>query len=1054
MPDPNVDRLKRTRLEDLDVKAKTILQAWHSARGRADSTIGYGQQHQEELGTFVSNDDYRWTDSYYRDSDYAYEPGPGLGSAESVNHQSEYLENNKNPELFRKIGSVLYNSQHGRQWHSGPIPPNRVSVNNPDSPFKKFAADHHKRRNAEGYNEDIYRTHTFRSGRTRTFKVGSKWVETKPAVEGEGPPTLEERWDSESFEGGPANMAKGGGSATTDISAKLSYMRPYEGEQNALLSINFGDVDYFIPDSPFNRDLYRGFIATSVYGTTYKDELGLSMFDYFFQLADVVGVPSYGNKSIRALYEQAFSDGDAPTIQATKIIRKNQWSQQDTNKQYDEGREYRPGDSYYQFNMTELRDGISHPLEFNAEYGDGDDPTATKNHQSFTLRRGDPDTIALVNEIHRALERNPLGVQYPAMTAMQRAAAIYNRNGKEYTRQPARHEAGHVTLGNYTPGLNKIDNAWPTNSAGIPTNVDHFDSDTPRNLEEIWQNLSHIVAEGPYSGQVGRGASTIELKERFGNSNLASNDYKLRFLRALDGTFANVPSKIDVKNQGVKGFNVGQVRPWNPRGNFGSEKEWGFQLQGDIADLLEEIHDYEQRLLQVRPGGNRINIVFNIKVNLDVLLQQNLLMPSDIHHIRGPSGYPQREDDLVTAIEEGTSSHINDNTFTKLYLQNRSALHSLHRRPIKGIELARNPPGTIGGVSVADLQGPVNRQSGEDNLGHVATSHNADMNSHVFEFAEDEIRANEITQERGFIDNIAGNVRGSENIAGLAPAVINDPDTGPLADKTSLKKTLAEADAQFFPFMFETVNKKGSTNLGRKEYKQYAYFQATIQSLNESYAPAWSSKHFFGRSEQMHTYTFTERSIDLSFVIFAGEIRRLQNLYERVNWLSQQTYPSYDATNHMKSGPIIRMTIGDMYSNLSGFIRSLSFDWNFLGPGGKWEISKGLRIPMACTVTMNFTVMHDDMPDRNYNFYPGPLMHPDGMISAKRGTSNDMPQGGPLIATANRKASGLGNIPADRQFLMDVDGPELRKEQYIDSMNMNRSKGTRIGDGASVDFVF
>ena len=258
-----------------------------------------------------------------------------------------------------------------------------------------------------------------------------------------------------------------------------------------------------------------------------------------------------------------------------------------------------------------------------------------------------------------------------------------------------------------------------------------------------------------------------------------------------------------------------------------------------------------------------------------------------------------------------------------------------------------------------------------------------------------------ITQDRGFIDNISGQVHGNRSgIAGLMPAVENDPRIDSFKDETSFAKSRGRGDEQFFPFMFETVNKKGSSRVGT-EYKQYAYFQASLQSLNESYAPAWSSKHFFGRTEQIHTYTMTDRTIDLSFVIFATEIRRLQNLYERVSWLAQQAYPSYDRDNRIKSGPLIRMTIGDMFSQLTGFIRSLSFDWNYLGPGGKWEITQGLRIPMACTVTMNFTVMHDNMPDRNYAFYPGMLEGGEGLMG-RRGKSPDLPSGGPLIVTADR----------------------------------------------------
>ena len=215
----------------------------------------------------------------------------------------------------------------------------------------------------------------------------------------------------------------------------------------------------------------------------------------------------------------------------------------------------------------------------------------------------------------------------------------------------------------------------------------------------------------------------------------------------------------------------------------------------------------------------------------------------------------------------------------------------------------------------------------------------------------------------------------------------------------------------------------------------------------------------------------TERTIDLSFVIFATEIRRLQNLYERVTWLAQQTYPSYDSSLRLKSGPLIKMTIVDMFSGLNGFIRSLSFDWNHLGPGGKWEITQGLRIPMSCTVTMNFTVMHDIMPDRNYALYPGPLEGGLGLVG-ERGTTAVRPNGGPLIATEEGGRTRSRPSGEDVSFLrermspmefqalqMDLDlaADSYRGQQYIDSLYENRPTGTRTeipGREGEVDLVF
>jgi len=220
----------------------------------------------------------------------------------------------------------------------------------------------------------------------------------------------------------------------------------------------------------------------------------------------------------------------------------------------------------------------------------------------------------------------------------------------------------------------------------------------------------------------------------------------------------------------------------------------------------------------------------------------------------------------------------------------------------------------------------------------------------------------------------------------------------------------------------------------------------------------------------------TERTLDLSFVIFATEIRRLQNLYERVSWLAQQTYPSYDSSSRIKSGPLIKMTIGDMFSGMTGFIRSLSFDWNYLGPGGKWEITQGLRIPMACTVSMNFTVMHDDMPDRNYAFYPGMVRGTEGLIG-RRGKSAELPNGGPLITTAERVASqynrGSAYVGSDahRVRFMSYDDRQAyfkrkeaeaagnynnsRSQQYIDSIEGNQSVGSvQRNSRGDVDLVF
>ena len=142
----------------------------------------------------------------------------------------------------------------------------------------------------------------------------------------------------------------------------------------------------------------------------------------------------------------------------------------------------------------------------------------------------------------------------------------------------------------------------------------------------------------------------------------------------------------------------------------------------------------------------------------------------------------------------------------------------------------RKPPGTIAVVPVASLQGPPSYQNGNVANGMENTT-DEDDSSPVFKFEEDYKRNNTITQDRGFIDNISGQVHGNRSgIAGLMPAVENDPGHD-FPDETSFLKSRGRANEQFFPFMFETVNKKGSSIGGGPEYKQYAYL---LQQLRPS----------------------------------------------------------------------------------------------------------------------------------------------------------------------------------------------------------------------------
>jgi hypothetical protein len=498
----------------------------------------------------------------------------------------------------------------------------------------------------------------------------------------------------------------------------------------------------------------------------------------------------------------------------------------------------------------------------------------------------------------------------------------------------------------------------------------------------------------------------------YSGSSYGPQDYMLMFYSSLE-SWTSSPEESDITSSARKGYNVGQIGgskdfklkepQYRPAlTNFDNAfndfvRTLSIDGSTDIDALIDEA---KIKLVELyRPGLNRINQPFRIPASLDDYLNQNTLLPKET-----PSDYKSPE-----------------SVFSELYVNNRTKdfISDLVEKANK-----ENPEtiqdetvfakGIIAGVPLVEIERDGTLRS------------NPAQTPKVFTFLDDLKNLKYEAKIQGFVNNIPGSVKAlqptiqggvtdTSDIGSELPSVVQHNVNG---FQNKILNRQQKGDEQYFPFLFETENRRR----GSEAREQMCYFQATLDNISEAYNPAWQNKHFFGRTEQVSTYTYTERTINISFSIVANSSRQLQNLHERVNWLAQQTYGQYNITGgqsiKMGVGPLIRMTIGDMFSGLGGFIQSLSYDWNFLGAGGKWEMTQGIRIPMACKVSLGFKVLHDDLPDRNYNLYAGPLQREDGLI---RG--ND----GPLIKTSNRQTA--------------TGGVQGENEQYIDYMARNISIG-------------
>lgn len=482
----------------------------------------------------------------------------------------------------------------------------------------------------------------------------------------------------------------------------------------------------------------------------------------------------------------------------------------------------------------------------------------------------------------------------------------------------------------------------------------------------VYRN-THPV-EGEVASRDGAVSAGMAGKSTVNNRYKSSAAYDFVFYSQQGRSFVDEPETTDFFTSAMQGFVLGQVMGGNitleddirtKAQNISREFFEGLGAATDdfglstFYDMLTGIVGIDRISQLYVAGWGRPAENYLTKKPLMENLQQNLLLPPSVGEsffgLTSPLSMPGNS----TGNGEGIPGYgVTKATFQSIYTRNRAGAAG-------GVNV-NNPVfnnGVIAGTAINLLQEPAKSRTTNVIQGIDLP---AKLDEVPFSFEKDD--AQYLTYEKraaGFTTNgPAANVTPSA----IEPAVKDLSSEGEGAEID--KEVVAMGNGQHFPFTFSTVNRTD----GRF---QVCFLQAILNSLSESYTPTWASKHFFGRSEQAHTYTFTDRTMDISFTIFANEMRQLQNVYERVLWLAQQCYPEYDNTGRMSQGPIIALRVGDIFQYKTGIIRSLSYDWLGFG-GGKWEMTSAVRMPQGCTVTMSYQIIHDTMPTRDTNFYHGP----------------------------------------------------------------------------------
>lgn len=160
-------------------------------------------------------------------------------------------------------------------------------------------------------------------------------------------------------------------------------------------------------------------------------------------------------------------------------------------------------------------------------------------------------------------------------------------------------------------------------------------------------------------------------------------------------------------------------------------------------------------------------------------------------------------------------------------------------------------------------------------------------------------------------------------------------------------------DEAYVPLSFEDVRPYGNK-------LRVVYFRPFIVSFGEQLQPEWNQQMYFGRVDPVKTYGGTVRTFTLVFRQAAFSPEDVAVIWRKINWLSSMVYPEYDRDMLFKSGPVVRLRVGDFFKvggnrGVPGTIDSINFDYT----DAIWELKKNWKVPRHITISVNFTTLHE-----------------------------------------------------------------------------------------------
>lgn len=151
-------------------------------------------------------------------------------------------------------------------------------------------------------------------------------------------------------------------------------------------------------------------------------------------------------------------------------------------------------------------------------------------------------------------------------------------------------------------------------------------------------------------------------------------------------------------------------------------------------------------------------------------------------------------------------------------------------------------------------------------------------------------------------------------------------------------------------FRFEDISSIGRDN------PITILFRAAISGLTDDWSPGWNDTKYLGRPDTFYTYDGYTRKISFDMSIYCNSKNEVVPQWRKLNRLAGMCYPVSYAGNRAMKAPIIRLTIGNLYRRIYGFLDSFGIT---IPDEAMWDTDIGYQLPMTLNAKIGFTVIYE-----------------------------------------------------------------------------------------------